>query len=104
MIENRTYGFDGVNPIQITVDDINDDRMKDYVFVGGMQSNVIYVWTLTQTCDFRSLMFSEEVEGMECTPKMRQPVKPRFKLGPEDLWECLDGCSHLSTSALLSMS
>jgi hypothetical protein len=41
---------------------------------------------------------------VECTPKMRQPVKPRFKLGLEDLWKCLEGCSLGSSSWPLLMS
>jgi len=41
---------------------------------------------------------------VECTPKMRQPVKPRFKLGLEDLWKCLEGCSLGSSSRPLLMS
>src|SRR5260370_31459322 len=43
-------------------------------------------------------------EHVECTPKMRQPVKPRFKLGLEDLWKCLEGCSLGSSSWPLLMS
>jgi hypothetical protein len=57
-----------------------------------------YVSSLTGTVERL-----EEIP-LECTPKMRQPVKPRFKLGLEDLWKCLEGCSLGSSSRPLLMS
>ena len=57
MISNSVYEFDATLPQDILVADINGDGKTDYAFAGGMQSNALYIWTLTNSGKFQPLPF-----------------------------------------------
>jgi hypothetical protein len=62
VVSNLTHDlsqFFPTHPEKVFTEDMNGDGVKDYVFIGGYQSDDINIWTLSASCVFQPLAFVE---------------------------------------------
>lgn len=62
ILSNSINNFECRKPREVLVEDINNDGIKDYCFIGDVEP-VIYLWTVTDECSLQSLSFLEKDEG-----------------------------------------
>ena len=61
VLSNSTINFECLTPREVLVDDVNNDGINDYCFIGKV-APLISIWTLTDSCSFQSLEFLEDGE------------------------------------------
>ncbi len=64
LLSNSAIKFQCLLPHEVLVEDVNNDGVNEYCFIGAVGS-VIYTWTLTDSCSLQALDFIEDGERTE---------------------------------------